>query len=184
MKGKIGLSISIALLFAGMCIVENNAIRTRPASPTDNDSSVYKLAGEFRVVFANLLWIKADRYHHEFIQRNPNWTHNKELLGMFKMITALDPHFVEAYSTGAYILMKGYKDNSKALIYLRKGISNNPKSSELNELAAIIYARQLNDPKTAIPYAKKAVIFSGSDFQRGVSTRTLHTIERMAKSKN
>ena len=66
----------MVVLFGGMCIIENSAVRARPAQPQDQTSAVYKLAGEFRTVFANLLWIKADKYHHEFIQHDPNWCNN------------------------------------------------------------------------------------------------------------
>jgi hypothetical protein len=172
-----------ALVFAGMCVIENRAVQSRPVEPADNVSAAYKLAGEFRVVFANLLWIKADKYHHEYIQYDPNWCNNKELLGLFKMITALDPRFVEAYSSGTYILLYGYHDTPRAVAYLKKGITANPKSMELNELAAVLYARKLNDPQGALPYAQRAVRFATDDFYRGVAKRTLHSVERMIKEK-
>jgi len=181
MKGRRLLFLSIVLLFAGMSVVENRAVQSRPAEPADRVSSVYKLAGEFRVVFANLLWIKADRYHHEYIQHDPNWCNDKELLGLFKMITALDPRFTEAYSTGTYILMYGYHNCPKALAYLKQGLAANPRSMELNELAAVIYAQKLKDPETALPYAQRAVRFAQDDFYRAVAKRTLKSIQRMAK---
>lgn len=184
MKHRIVLALSAVLLFGGTCVVENCAVRSKPVEPADNVSAVYKLAGEFRVVFANLLWIKADRYHHEYIQRDPNWCNNKELLGLFNMITALDPKFVEAYSTGTYILYYGYHDTAKALAYLKNGITNNPKSMELNELAAVLYAYKLHDPQKALPFAQRAVRFAPDDFYRNVAKRTLSSVERMIKEKN
>ena len=181
MRRRLPIVVTVILLFSGMCIIEDSAVRLRPAEPADNASAVYKLTGEFRTVFANLLWIKADRYHHEYIQRDPNWCNDKELMGLFKMITALDPRFTEAYATGAYVLMNGYHSNSKALGYLKQGITANPRSRELNELAAIIYAWKLKDPKRALPYAQRAVRFAEDDFDRSVTTRTLHSVERMAR---
>jgi hypothetical protein len=180
-KARLPIVAAVFLLFAGMCVIENSAVRSRPAEPADNVSAVYKLAGEFRTVFANLLWIKADKYHHEYIQRDPKWTNDTELLGLFKMITALDPRFVEAYSTGTYILMYGCHSNTRAVEYLMQGIEANPRSRDLNELAAVLYAQKLKNPRRALPYARKAVRFAEDDFYRGVARRTLHSVERMAR---
>ena len=178
-KSKLLLALCILILFVGVSVIENCAMTLRPIEPADNVSAVYRLAGEFRTVFANLLWIKADRYHHEYIQHDPNWCNNTELLGLFKMITMLDPRFVQAYSTGAYVLMNGYHDNPKALAYLRQGIKANPRSRELNELAAIIFAWKMKSPERALPYAQRAVRFAENDFERGVAERTLHSIQRL-----
>jgi len=183
MKHRLALPLLALLVFVGMCVMENRAVRARPAEPADNVSAVYKLAGEFRVVFANLLWIKADKYHHEYIQHDPNWCDNKDLLGLFNMIVALDPRFVEAYSSGTYILLYGYHDTPKALAYLKKGITANPQSMELNELAAVLYAQKLRDPDSALPYAQRAVRFAKDDFYRGVAKRTLRSVERMSREK-
>lgn len=179
MKRNLGLIACMLILFMGVSIVENCALKSRPVEPADNVSAVYKLAGEFRTVFANLLWIKADKYHHEYIQHDPNWCNNKELLGLFKIITALDPRFVEAYSTGATVLMYGYHDNIKALAYLQEGIKYNPNSRELNSLAAVIYAWKLKNPQRALPYALRAVRFSEDVFEKRVAVRTLHSVRRM-----
>lgn len=181
MRAKTRILALVAVLFVGMSVVENAAVRSRPASPADRVSAVYKLAGEFRTVFANLLWVKADAYHHEYIQHDPNWCNNKELIGLFRMITALDPRFVEAYSAGTYVLMNGYHDNTKALAYLKQGMETNPRSHELNELATTLYAWKLKQPERALPYAQRAVRFAEDDFQRGVATRTLHSVKRMIR---
>lgn len=179
---RIALCVAI-LLFAGMSFAENSAMRSRPTEPVDRASAIFRLAGEFRTVFANLLWIKADSYHHEFIEKDPHWAQNKELLGLMKMITALDPRFEEAYSTGAYILIYGYHDIPKSINYLHQGIEANPKSRELNQLAAMIYAHNLSQPERALPYARKAVQYSEDNWNRQVTTRMLRSITRMAAEK-
>jgi hypothetical protein len=175
---RIALCLGI-LLFAGMSFAENSAMNSKPVEPADHASAIFKLAGEFRAVFANLLWIKADAYHHEFIEHNPHWCENKDLLGLMKMITALDPRFEEAYSTGAYILMYGYDDMPKSLSYLHQGLAANPDSQELNRLAAIIYAHNLKQPERALPYARKAVLYSEDDWTRSQNVRLLRTIRQM-----
>lgn len=183
MKHRLPILLTVVLLFSGMCVIENTAVSSKPAEPADHVSAVYKLAGEFRTVFANLLWIKADKYHHEYIQHDPNWCNDKDLMGLFNMITALDPRFVEAYSTGAYVLMYGYHDNQKALRYLKQGITANPRSRDLNELMAVLYAQKLKDPEHALPYAQRAVRFAEDDFYRKVATRTLHSVKRMIQER-
>lgn len=179
MKSRLWISGGIILLFAGMCVMENSAVRARPAEPPDHASAIYQLAGEFRTVFANLLWIKADRYHHEYIEHDPNWCNNKDLIGLLKMITALDPRFVEAYSVGTYILMNGYHNNIRAMNYLMEGLEANPRSRELNQLAAVMYAHKLKNPKRALPYAQRAVWFAEDDFNLRVTKKNLESIKRM-----
>jgi len=183
MKDRIIIITALAILFLGMCVMENNAVSCRPAEPiTGKASAIYMLAGEFRVVFANLLWIKAEQYHHEYVQRNLPWTHDKELMGLIDLITTLDPHFVEAYETGSYILADGYKDTHKAIKYLRQAINNNPKAWELYQIAAIMYTNRLKDPEHAIPYAKKTVELCNDNFYHRVAARSLKTIEKLAKN--
>ncbi len=179
MKNRLWILGGIVLLFAGMCVMENSAVRARPVEPHDNASAIYQLAGEFRTVFANLLWIKADKYHHEYIQHDPNWSNNKDLIGLLKMITALDPRFVEAYSVGTYILMNGYHNNIRAMNYLMEGLEANPRSRELNQLAAVMYAYKLKNPRRALPYAQRAVWFAEDDFNLHVTKRNLKSIQNM-----
>lgn len=181
MRRYIVMAPALALLFCGMCVVENSAVGLRPEEPpTRSTSSLYALAGEFRVVFANLLWTKAEQYHHEYLLRHNQWSANKELIGLLDLITALDPHFVEAYAAGTYIYADGYRNMPRALRYLRDGIANNPRSWELHQLAALFYARRMQDPGRAIPYARLAVRYCDDEDQRKIMMRLLRTVEDMA----
>jgi len=181
MKNRVVLVVLMALMFCGLCILEQSAQSARPKEPASAVSSVYMLAGEFRTVFANLLWIKAESYHHEFLQHNSNWTQNKELLGLITLITTLDPHFIEAYSSGAYIYADGEKSPRKAVSYLSEGILNNPKSWELHQLIAIMYVRKLHDPAVALPHQQLAVKYCKDDFDKQAAVRVLRAIERLQK---
>lgn len=181
MKHNVITYILMAVLFSGMCIVENSTVGAKPDGPGfECDSSIYALAGEFRVVFANLLWIKAENYHHEYLLKGGNWTKNEELLGLITLITKIDPRFVEAYSTGAYMYADGQNDTRKAVKYLQQGIDNNPRASELYEIMAVMQARRLNKPDRAVAYAKQAVKYAEDDWNRKRLTRLLHTIENLA----
>lgn len=184
MKQRLVTAGLMLVLFSGVCIVENTAVRERPAEAQSGGvSSVYALAGEFRTVFANLLWIKADHYHHEFIEHNPKWTQNKDLAGLLNLVTTLDPHFVEAYSSGALIYADGYGDNDKAVRYLREGITHNPKAWDLHRSLAILYARRIDDPERALPYARLAAKYCDDDWYRPRMHRLARTIEEMALEK-
>ncbi|MHB9038703.1 MAG: tetratricopeptide repeat protein [Armatimonadota bacterium] len=182
MRSRFVIAGLMALLFSGMCIIENSAVSCRPRTQMDsNTSSVYILAGEFRTVFANLLWIKAEQYHHEYLARSSDWSKNKELLGLITLITKLDPHFPEAYAVGTYLYAYGLKDNRQAIKYILEGIYNNPKEWELHQIAAIMYTRLAHDPERAIQQAKLALKYCDDEFYRNTTRKLLRTVERMAK---
>ena len=184
MKQKMAIAGLVVLLISGICVLENGAVSSRPAgAPARGDSSVYALAGEFRTVFANLLWIKVDCYHHEFIERGRPWTSNRELTGLLDMITMLDPHFVQAYSVGAYVYAYGYKDPHRAARYLRQGMCNNPRSWELYRVAAIL-RRPLHNPRAALTYARRAVACCDDELARPHIVSLLKTIQRINREGN
>lgn len=180
MRERLVIAAVTVTLFAGICVVENSAAKARPRKTTEHSvSSVYMLAGEFRTVFANLLWLKADNYHHEFIAHDPDWQHNKDLISLLDLIVTLDPKFEEAWATAASIYANGYRDNDRALSYLRRGITNNPKSHELYQLTAILYANRLHDPESALPYARLAVKYAEDDWYRRRALRLERTVREM-----
>lgn len=182
MKRGVALAGLVLLMFCGICIIENAAVRARPPEPVDRgNSSMYMLAGEFRTVFANLLWIKVDQYHHEFTEHNRNWTQNKELIGLLNLITSLDPHFQEAYAVGSAIYSEGFKDNQKAMSYLLEGIHNNPRAWELHKIAVIMYARHLHNPKRALFHARLMVKYCDDQWYLPSLQRLANTVRRLAE---
>ncbi|MDH7600982.1 MAG: hypothetical protein QHI38_02435 [Armatimonadota bacterium] len=169
--------LTAALALTGA--VENGVIRKRPAVPyPEQFSSVYALAGEFRVVFANLLWIKAEQYHHEYLLKNKHWTENKDLMALLDIITALDPHFVEAYEVGAYILANAYRDPERTLKYLDRAIAYNPSAWELHNIAAIMQVR-FGNPVSALKHAYLASTLCRDPFYRERNLRLIRTIRRI-----
>ncbi len=168
------------MMFGGLCVLEDHVSMSKPQEPQGRGTlSVYMLAGEFRTVFANLMWIKADQYHHEYLEHHSDWTKDTELVGLMEMITALDPHFVEAYSVGGALYCHGARDSHKALAFLREGIANNPKAWPLYQDAAIICALHLHNPTSARHYARLALKYCDDGFYTGSLRRLAHTIERM-----
>lgn len=179
--------VTIALmgcLLCAICVVENSIVRSRPKErATGSASSVLMLAGEFRTVFANLLWIKADQYHHEFLEHNRNWTQNKDLLGMLRLVTALDPHFVEAYSSGAVMYSRGAGNRLRASEYLEEGLANNPRAWDLHRIAVILYARHFNDPRRALPHARLALKYCDDEQYKPRLRQLLRTVERLVRER-
>ncbi|MGQ9456096.1 MAG: hypothetical protein ACUVRS_01880 [Armatimonadota bacterium] len=167
-------------LFLGVTVVENSATARRPKIPRTNHSpAIYELAGEFRIVFANLLWVKVEQYHHEYLLKNINWSENKELMGLLNIITTLDPQFVEAYEVGAYILANGYKDPVRAVRYLDQAITHNPKAWELHSIYAIILVRHLQNPRLALRHAITAYNLCPDKFYKARCLRLVRSIRRI-----
>ncbi|MCL5102545.1 MAG: hypothetical protein M1133_00325 [Armatimonadetes bacterium] len=181
MTFRITYAITILLMFGAICVLENSTVKAKPPEPAERGvSSVYMLAGEFRTVFANLLWIKAEQYHHEFLQHNKDWAKNKELVGLLNLITNLDPHFPEAYAVGTSIYADGFNDKNRALRYLIEGIHNNPRSWELHRIATIMYARHLHDPQRALFHARLTVKYCDDQWYAPSLHRLLQTVQRLA----
>lgn len=170
----------LLLLFLGVTVVENSTIARRPKIPRINHSSaIYELAGEFRIVFANLLWIKVEQYHHEYLLKHGNWSENKELMGLLDIITTLDPHFIEAYEVGAYILANGYKDPARAVRYLDQAIMHNPKAWELHSISAIMLVRHLRNPKLALQHAIAAYNLCQDEFYKARCLKLIKSIRHI-----
>lgn len=83
-------------------------------------------------VVAGLLWVRTDEFFH---------TGNYEaVLPMVRMITWLDPHQVDVYSTGAWHMDYNFVDSSQradrrylmpAIKFMEEGIQNNPAIYDL-----------------------------------------------------
>jgi len=165
-------------MLSGVCALDFSVERQAPRAPKE-DSAVWALAGEFRTVAANLLWIKAENYHHEFVEHGGQWNKNKDLLPLIRLITDLDPHFVEAYLTGSWMLATGLDRPKEAVRFLREGISNNPRSPELYEELGTLYARRLQDPEKAVRCLEKALSLATDRWERRKLERFLRTVRQM-----
>lgn len=180
--GSILILVALALMLSGVCALDFSLLENRPDTPK-TESAAFALAGEFRAVAANLLWIKADKYHHEFIEHGGNWNENKDILPLIKLITDLDPHFVEAYLTGGWILVTGFNKPDEALKYLREGINNNPRSFELYEGLGTLYARRLGDPEKGLQCFEKALSLARDDFDKKRLKRLVKTVTEICAEK-
>jgi hypothetical protein len=169
----------LILLFFGMtAVTENSLVQSRPVKPVQQESSIYALAGEFRVVFANLLWLRVEKYHHEYMHSHPDWKTNKDALGLLELITKLDPHFIQAYDIGSWMYAGGFNNYAKANRMIEDGIRTNPKSWELQRTAAVIFARQQRYD-VALRYAKQSVLNCKEDaFEHRASINLMKAIQK------
>ena len=81
----------------------------------------------FRQVIAGLLWVRSDSYFH-----NGNY---EGILPLIRLITWLDPNWLDVYATGAWHLMYNFTDEDQrsdrrylpaGMALLNEGIANNP----------------------------------------------------------
>lgn len=176
---RVMTALLIISLFFGLAMLDTSMAKTRPVKQVDN-SALTALAGEFRTVFANLLWIKAEHYHHEFIIHEPDWTKNSDVLGLDRLITRLDPHFEEAYAAGSQMLV-GMNRLKEARAFLEEGVTNNPNSMMLHDEFGTFLARHVHDYKDSLFHLKRAYCLAKDDWDRRRLKRLMKTVEEMAK---
>jgi hypothetical protein len=167
------------VLFTGIATLDTS-ISKKANTPTGRDSAIIALAGEFRTVFANLLWIKAEHYHHEYTAHNDDWVNNEDLLGLDKLITKLDPHFEEAYASGARMLIEKNK-LTEAKAFLEEGITNNPNSLMLHDEMGTFLARHLHEYRQGLFHLKRAYILSEDKWDKERLGRLMKTVENLAE---
>jgi len=175
--------ITMALMLSCVCALDLSVESARPPAPKE-ESAVYALVGEFRAVAANLLWTKAEIYHHEYIAHGGTWNENKDLMPLIRLIVDLDPRFVEAYLTGAWMLATGLGRPEQAVRFLREGIANNPTSPELYEELGTLYARPLGDPRRGLRYLEKALQLTQDEFDRQRLSRLVGTVRRICREQD
>ncbi len=120
----------------------------------------------FRQVIAGLLWVRTDSFFHE--------GNYDAILPMIRMITWLDPNWIDVYATGAWHLMYNFTDTDQrsdrrylpaGIALLNEGIANNPRQYDVykekgwnnfdkiknyDEAALALEAGLKNDPKADV----------------------------------
>lgn len=135
------------------------------------------ILGQFRSIAASFLWMKADTYHHEHIERNQNWAENTEIMPLLKMVTVLDPHFTQAYASAAWMLALYHNRPGPARAFLAEGIRNNPKSADLYQTMAVIAWRCDGNAESTIRYLRKAADCTGDAFEKRAILNTVRSLQ-------
>lgn len=107
----------------------------------------------FREVAAGLLWVKADDYFHG--------GRYDDLVPLFYLVTWLDPHQLDVYSTGAWHLAYNLGDQRLIPVgmnFLLSGIQNNPNVYDLYFQAGWMDFNKIRDFKPAVHWFQEAQI--------------------------
>jgi tetratricopeptide (TPR) repeat protein len=126
---------ALLLVLAGNRWVAPAAGAGRACTTLDQELAFYpsgrllrQVSGGFQSAVADLLWLRAIQYYGE--HRKTDLSFDKAA-HVFRVITDLDPHFVDAYRFGALVVIGDARDPEGGYALLRKGIRANPGSWEL-----------------------------------------------------
>lgn len=151
-------------------------------SNPDVSANVGALVLGFRKLVADMLWLRVDEFWHLGLA--------SRMLPMMETVVALDPHFIEAYSLGAWHLAynvtvtvhsveEKMKYIDQGIGLLEKGIKNNPRSSKLYfELGFTMYFNKLKDWEKAAYYLGEA---SKYEHESWVERSYVLALERMGE---
>jgi hypothetical protein len=88
--------------------------------------------GEIRTFLAQTIYLETDLYHHEEERQGIIWTKERDIMPLYKMVTMLDPRFIDAYDVASYQLVVDFHRPAEGFAYLDEGIRNNPDSAQLH----------------------------------------------------
>ena len=189
--------VVVAVLIIGMWLVQNRVspvyqrLRKSDVSVTGGDKSelMVQLPSQFLIasvtgfkeVIAGALWVRADTFFHE--------DQYDAIIPIVRMVTWLDPHNIDVFTTGAWHLDYNFVDEDQrsdkryipaSIGLLREGIKNNPYVYDLYfELGWTHYNRKLQDYTNAVKYMEMACKHPGFDPNTGEDTPRPEFIDRM-----
>jgi tetratricopeptide (TPR) repeat protein len=168
-------AVVIAALLA--CIAGSQALLD-PYRALVNDESgvqfsmaavvVRSFMGQVRGLLADFLWLRVDEYQHrrrivggELLKGD-----DEALMPLVRLITWLNPHFIEAYALGGQWLAFHFDQAGQATAFYEEGIRNNPESFDLLNGAAWVYWRLRHDYPSAEKRALEAARVAPDDLHR------------------
>jgi tetratricopeptide (TPR) repeat protein len=134
----------------------------------------------FRQVVAGLLWVRADSFFHQ--------GNYDAILPLVRIITWLDPNFLDVYSTGAWHLMYNFTDEAQrsdrrylpaGLALLNEGIANNPNVHDMYAEAGWSNFDKIKNYDEAVRYYSDAMRHN-PDYTR-VGHGLAHSLERAGR---
>lgn len=135
----------------------------------------------FRQVIAGLLWVRADSFFH-----SGNYD---AILPLIRMITWLDPNFLDVYATGGWHLMYNFTDTDQrsdrrylpaGMALLREGIANNPTVFDMYKEAGWNSFDKVKDFDAAIQYYSEGLKQKNADVTQ-VGHALAHSLERAGR---
>ncbi|PKK91227.1 MAG: hypothetical protein CVV64_05510 [Candidatus Wallbacteria bacterium HGW-Wallbacteria-1] len=134
MKNGISITIictGILLILLSSLLVEESTRKTgkdEKDQATGKPVTAQKIIREIAATGAAMLWIKVDEYSH--FNAPPG-----EYLPLLRLITLLDPSFIEAYTLGSYLLCDdSLKKFTEGEDFISEGIAANPDNPLVDQL--------------------------------------------------
>lgn len=151
------LSIALIVFLTPLLNKEYHNIFPPTTQPKEQTAIalLMNLLGEFRTSIAALFYIKSEEYFHE-LEAMQNWKEQTETMPLFRLVTLLDPHMIQAYDVASYHLAVDLKKVQEGLDFLNEGLANNPNNPELHFTAALIHFMQTQNYEEAVNHAKIA----------------------------
>lgn len=125
-------------------------------------------AGQVRGLLADFLWLRVDEYQHRrrIVNGDILQADDEALMPLIRLITWLNPHFVDAYALGGQWLAFHFNRPREALAFYEEGIRNNPREAGLLTGAAWVYWRFQHDNAAAAAKVDRAAEVAGDDLAR------------------
>lgn len=121
--------------------------------------------GQVRGLLADFLWLRVDEYQHRrrIVGGDLLRADDEALMPLVRLITWLNPHFVDAYALGGQWLAFHFDRPREATAFYEEGIANNPQSFDLLNGVAWVYWRFRHDHTTAAGRARAAARVAPDD---------------------
>ncbi|HLW48974.1 MAG TPA: hypothetical protein VKW09_14570 [bacterium] len=157
--------LTAALLLA--CVAGTQALVDIARPPVNDEAAVRfsgaamivrGFAGQIRGLLADFLWLRVDEYAHRrrLINGDINRSDDEAILPLVRLITWLDPHYVNAYALGGQWLAFHFGKPREAVAFYDEGIRNNPRAADLLTGAAFIHWKLLHDNAAAAARVEQA----------------------------
>lgn len=125
-------------------------------------------AGQIRGLLADYLWLRVDEYAHRrrVADGDINRGDDEALMPLVRLITWLDPHYVNAYALGGQWLAFHFGRARDAVIFYDEGIRNNPQAADLLTDVAFVQWRLLHENKAAAARVEQAANLTDDGLER------------------
>ncbi len=173
--GRVRTALALAALLA---CVAGTQILVDQYRPIVNDEAdvpftvaavvVRSFMGQVRGLLADFLWLRVDEYQHRrrIVGGELLRSDDEALMPLVRLITWLNPHFVEAYALGGQWLAFHFARPNESIAFYEEGIHNNPRQYDLIYGAAWVYWTFLHQNETALATAQRAATVAEDDLSR------------------
>ncbi|MCL5291164.1 MAG: tetratricopeptide repeat protein [Actinobacteria bacterium] len=174
----VSAALILTAIFLQMGIeIDRMALGLETTGVESTASTALKFLGGLRSAAAAYIWIKVDRLHDEYY--GEKFEQEEELIPLYRITTWLDPHLVDAYYVGSYLLYK-FKRTDEGWSFAMEGLRLNPESAkmELNVGQLALFYRK--DYRDAITHLERACLIAKSTEEKIFALQTLEAAYRQA----